>query len=343
MKSLGKFPKAISKTFDTSKYYHDVRMPVAEQSKYTGMFGVEIEVEGNALPRAIGTRVGSVSWVTHDEGSLRAPNGVDRGGAEYVFSQPCDLEESREMLTKLFEEIQTQGGEIVNSYRTSTHVHINMRDFKLNNLASFVVLWGMFEDVLAEYSGEGRAGNLFALRLSDSDFAVTAWIDAFKSGDFAFNRDYRYLALNGACLGTFGSLEVRTFRGISSVDEVMPWLEALKRLREVADEYADPFSIATDFSAYGARGMIERLFAGLPILSDLLAIEDANPSTSAGFRRVQPIIYCLPWQDVLPEIAKVYVPNPFDTGPKKKPAAARRTAEMRFNPAPAMPVPEGLR
>lgn len=325
MKSLSLFKKAKSSFVDN--YGVDVRQQVAVESPFEGEVALEIEVEGTRLPPAYGgPAVGRVTWVTHNEGSLR------NGGREYVFSEPAPLSAVEPMLTNLFEFISVSGGRIVNSTRCSTHVHVNMRGVKLNKLASFVALYGIFEDVLTNWCAPSRRGNLFALRMKDSSFAVTGWKNAFERGMFEWNHEQRYLALNPAALQRFGSLEIRTLQGIETPRPAVIWCEALLRLRDVSGQYSDPREIANQISGLGGEGFFDQVFEGLAITPELREanVDKIDILVREAFRRVQPIIYSLPWDDVLPEINKVWVPDPFSLGaPKRKKARAFFEDPMR--------------
>jgi hypothetical protein len=263
-----------------------------------GDYGIEIEVEGTGLPGNI------PNWVRHDDNSLR-------GGSEYVTDGAVSKAQAIANVSSLFDTFTFTGTRLNNSYRTSTHVHVNMRSVKVNTMAAFVALWGMFEDVLAAWCGPTRAGNLFSLRMSDSSYAVDGWIRGFKTGDFSYSRDMRYLALNPACLRTLGTLEIRLMRAVENVGEFEKWIEAIDRIKTHAGTYSDPSIIGVDFSTLGGIGFLETVFAGLPILDELLAVDNAGQLVRDGYRRIQPILYVIPWASVLPEIEKVYVPNPF--------------------------------
>lgn len=332
VKSLDKFPSKSPSIFDPDRYGLDLRKQIAAESRYTGDVGIEIELEGRSLPASYGgPSVGAVTWVYHQDGSLRAPGGNAPGGAEYVLSQPCPVADVRPLVTNLFEYIRANRGRIVNSTRCSTHVHLNMRGVKLPQLASFVVLWGTFEDALANFCGGHRSGNHFALRMSDCHSSVDEWSSAFRTGVFRFSRERRYLALNPACLSTFGSLEVRTCGGVEGADEVVEWVEMLTALKTYALGLADPSGIGADLSAYGCRGFAERVF-GAEIVAKLDEAcrelgESFEDLVMSGFRRVQPLLYVLPWREVATECAKVYVPNPFG-GEKKR--ARGLGGEIRF-------------
>jgi hypothetical protein len=344
-KSLSNFPARNGKSFSSETYQHDVRQAVAADSPYNGEVGLELELEGTNLPGNYRAgSIGGVTWTPHEDGSLRAVGGRGAGGMEYVLSQPCAVQDVRTLCDNLFEYIRSEGGQIVNSTRCSTHVHLNMKGAKLNQICSFVGLWGCFEDVLANWCGRHRSGNHFALRLRDSEMAVENWKQAFEKGVFQFNREQRYLALNPASLNTFGSLEVRTMRGVENSDEVVTWVEALHKLRQMSrsEEFENPQTIAALLSGNSPRGFFENTFRELRIFDDLEQKtvdlgESVDELVRDGFRRVQPIIYSLPWQEVIPEIKKPFIPDPF--GGSKKKVTAGRNGLGNFDWAEIAPPP----
>ena len=169
-KSLIGFPSRKLAAFDPDTYGFDVRTQVAKVSDYEGDVGIEIELEGVNLPATINLNVNGVTWVSHADGSLR-------GGIEYVTSQPCAVADVEPLVSGLFAAITAAGGVIRNSTRCSTHVHLNARGMKLNQLCAFVALYGCFETTLTNWCEPVRRGNLFALRLEDSDYAVDEWVE----------------------------------------------------------------------------------------------------------------------------------------------------------------------
>lgn len=339
MKSLEAFPKNTggSKVFDPRSYGLDARQQIAAQSRYSGDVGIEVEVEGTGLPHNGCTAVGRIRWIPHEENSLRAVGGVGSGGAEYVLSEPVAYADVPTAVDNLFSHIQNSGGRIVNSTRCSTHVHLNMQGVKLHQLGSFVALWGTFEDALSLWCGDHRAGNHFALRLSDCHEAVGNWVSGFKQGSFFFDRERRYLALNPACLSTFGSLEVRLLGGIDNRADLTTWISWLKKIKDAAlsDRFSNPENLAAAFSGAGSlqfcreilgdetTATLDRVCANAGLSLSKLTVE--------GFRRVQPIVYSMPWPDVIREATKVYVPNPFEVAkPKKKRSAFADPMDIRF-------------
>lgn len=324
MRSLTTFPKQNPKIFDPDLYGTDPREQVAASSSYQGAIGIEIEVEGENLPPGGCPAASRASWIYHNDGSLRAVGGGAPGGAEYVLSEPIDEDFVPTAVGNLMTFLRNSGSRIVNSTRCSTHVHLNMQGIKLNQLASFVVLWGTLEDALSLWCGEHRAGNHFALRLSDCDEAVNRWVLGFKHGNFHFDHERRYLALNPACLQTFGSLEVRMLGGIENEQEVITWISWLQRIKKAAlsARFQNPESIAGIFSGVSYDDFARDILGSDAVDALIRACEASgqnfNKLIVQGFRRVQSICYALPWGVVIAECNKPFVPNPFAPVRKRK-------------------------
>lgn len=345
MKSLSNFPhNAGAKVFDPGLYGIDPRQQVANQSPYSGEIGIEIEVEGERLPASNCPAIGRTQWIYKHDGSLRAVGGGAPGGAEYVLAEPVDQPDVPVALGNLFRHFRDNGARIVNSTRCSTHVHLNMQQMKLNQVASFVILWATFEDALSLWCGDHRAGNHFALRLSDCDDAVDRWLRAFKTGCFEWSYDRRYLALNPASLATFGSLEVRMMGGADNERDVVKWVDWLQRIKRAATSprFENPESIAGAFS--GCMGLdFARQILGEEATEELARICDASGESFSslmrkGFRRIQQLCWALPWAAVVAECRKPFVPNPFYTGgPRKKRERGLEGLEIRLNIDEEMP------
>lgn len=327
MRSLDKFPVLEEKSFNNDDYGIVVQQPVFNRVP-NGEIGIELEMEGVNLPGQCRTNVGGVGWTVHNEGSLR------NGGLEYVLTAPCARDQVIPLVEGIFAEFGANNTVLNLSSRCSTHIHINTAGMKVNQIASFVTLWGILEDALVNWCGEKRAGNLFCLRFSDCNMAAASWAKAFRTGVFQFGEQYRYLALNANALQKFGSLEVRTLRGADTPDMIYKWVDALTRIKDLAMErYANPADIAGEFSGYGARGFINEVLRDLPILDEVFDAnsrlnEDVDRLLWEGVRRVQPVMYALPWHEVIEESKKVYIVDPFSSKKKKKSFLAEANDEI---------------
>lgn len=309
-----------------------------------GTIGLELEIEATrALPRdgsldAIYAPTTHAMWRSVQDGSLRGE------AREYIFSQPCAREEVKDMVEKLFKVFDAMKVGINNSNRCSTHVHINMKGKRINQLTSIVALWGTFEEALIAWCGEERKVNHFCLSMQDASTVVDEWTNYLRMGRFnGMGEDrhgLKYHALNILTLFTKGSLEFRCGGAANEPQRVITWATFLDKFVEfAADKYTNPMQIAFDLSERGATAMFEELcgtelkeFAGQVIDNP----GDFDDKCMKGFRNVQPIILGFPWNDWLPLISKEYIPDPF-AKPMKK--VLNRARGGRIEPAMEEVVP----
>jgi hypothetical protein len=305
---LRNFPKR--KTgFDEETYNIRLNHPVFEK-RCEGDVGLEMEMEGRGFTELAG-------WQLHTDGSLRG-----EGAREYVLDRPLPIASVNAAVDTLFDHLRKSKARYVDSNRTSTHVHLNAQGLKVNQLCSVVALWGIFEDVLVNWCGEYRVGNLFCLRFRDCDWGVEQLTTSFRTGFFHnFTENARYLALNPVALTKFGSLEFRSLNGTNDPERIKLWIDMLWRLYEAGKAYSNPEDIARDFSGLGSVGFLEKVF-GRRISEVLLDYNHSVGENSEqliwdGLRRMQSIIYSLPWGTLQDRINQIAIPNPFGVKLKK--------------------------
>lgn len=211
--------------------------------------GLELEIEGRRLP------TGSIDgWEVKPDGSLR-------NGLEYVTRGSVSPEGVKTALTVLSKHLSVSS--VRNSIRCSTHVHVNVQDLSLKQIATVMTAYYIVEPLLVEFCGVERKGNLFALRLLDSAAPLNRFMQAAKRGSLQplGNDDIRYAALNLTSLPRFGTLEYRTMRGIDKdPSEVLPWVDLLVHLhRHCENRFNDPAEVLALFSALGPRQFAERV------------------------------------------------------------------------------------
>src|SRR5690606_37717057 len=152
------------------------------------------------------------AWCYHKDHSLRGDE-----NAEYVLRKPRTFKEARGDVADLFEMFKKAESRLDESNRTSIHVHLNFQNLFLNNLASFLALWYSLEEILTEYCGDHRVGNLFCLRAKDAP-ALPLDAREFIASECQTNLDefvHHYAGLNLSSLNKFGSVEIRTMRGLT--------------------------------------------------------------------------------------------------------------------------------
>lgn len=215
-------------------------------------FGIEIEVEGRNLPRDNLT-----GWVIHEDGSLRGES------AEYVFRVPENRTRVPERLAHLNSRFAEARSEINQSYRTSVHVHSNVRPWLIKHIYNNILLYIMCEDVFAELAGKDRIGNLFCLRAKDAEFFLETLRNAIVRDQLnLLNQDnLRYSAINPQSLFRHGSLEHRAFRGTTDQDLIQQWVDMIAAVRDASQRFDNPIKIVQDVSSKGAEGFIREIFS----------------------------------------------------------------------------------
>ena len=278
----------------TYNYNNTVREHLARHGQVTGEIGIEIECEGSKLP---GRDVLEKYWTTHADGSLRGES------IEYVMAGPVPRKEvvpALEYLDGLFREHKTK---IKDSYRTSVHVHVNMQKVTIRQTYTMVLMYGILEDILTEYAGTTRVGNLFCLRMSDAEFML----DQLRQGAVSDRYEHlntnglRYAGCNVKSLFDHNSLEFRAFRGTTDMKLIAEWVDIILQIKDSALAYTNPSEMLQNFSNIGPEGFLSKNFN--PHLCKLIqAFPKWQDRIMAGVRLVQDVAYANDWA-AMPEKA----------------------------------------
>lgn len=215
-----------------------------EQGYHKGQIGLEIETECKTnYPYVDGIEK---MWGIHPDGSLR------ENGIEYTFRSPYNHESKEYFEALAIFKKQADQTPFIRSTYSSVHVHLNMLDKELVQIANFITLYFLFEEFLAEYCGNSRNGNLFCLKTSNAELIYKTVKELFASIDVGSGVGYiknltnsllKYSGLNLVPLRTFGSLEVRTHRGTTDITEIRRWIDMLMCMYRAADTYKNPVEI----------------------------------------------------------------------------------------------------
>jgi Putative amidoligase enzyme len=219
-----------------------------------GLYGVEIECEGNDLQVAP-----EEWWKTEYDGSLRGR--FPDQAAEYVFKRPMKYGEAVKAIEALNE---AQANAKLNfSFRTSCHVHVNVMDCTEDQITNLIYTYYLLENVLLRYCGEVRIGNRFCLRLGDAEeqltHVVTHIMRGFRSSAHFEGNRVRYAALNLAAIGKYGSIEFRGMRGTMDPNVLLPWIRALGSIKTYACAHNSVVDIQKSFEELGPMGFIKNV------------------------------------------------------------------------------------
>lgn len=267
-----------------------------------GSVGLEIEVEGNKFPKTPeyeGTHnpvslPGSKYWSYVHDGSLRG-----KDNAEYVLSKPVEFNEVPAAVEEIFSRMKEYGSVLDESNRTSVHVHLNCQKFHFNRLTSFLALYFTMEEVLTEWCGDHRVGNLFCLRGKDAP-ALVSQVRRFieSDGKSPLGDHLHYGGLNASALCKFGSLEIRSLRGATDPKVITDWVSILERLYTLSGEMTDPRDIPALFSMSGPLSFFETVLGDkAPLVRSGISfdLDKISESMYEGIRLAQDLCYCRDW------------------------------------------------
>lgn len=268
------------------------------------LYGLELELEGrNVAMDGAAVR----GWTQHRDGSLRGES------IEYVFANPAPYEDSQARVKSLFKKFHENKVALRNSYRCSTHMHINMGDKPVSKLFNMFVVFTIIEELLeAHMAGEGREGNLFCLMNRDAEQTIKLFSDSLEAQSFAaFHNDLRYAAMNLASLNKFGTVEFRSMRGADDAESVQIWLTMLHELYDfVVNKMAGPVELIESMSRLGHREWLANIFSEdvLRRLLETWGERDLSASLYEGARLVQ--VLCYRWDEALREVPVVVPKKP---------------------------------
>lgn len=258
-----------------------------------GQVGIEIEVEGKRLPMPDTT---PLPWYYKHDGSLRGEE-----NAEYILSEPIPFSEVPEALAKLWKVFKSKKSRLDDSNRTSVHVHLNCQTFHMNRLTALIALYFIAEEILTQYCGEYRIGNMFCLRAKDAT-AIVSHIRGFirTDGQYRLNDGLHYSGLNTQALQKFGSLEIRTLRGCSDPKIIEEWVSILECLYNKSAEFKDPRDVCGLFSCNGPIAFFYEIFGDSALIlksSTGWSDEKISESLLEGIRHAQDLCYCRDWAE----------------------------------------------
>lgn len=253
-------------------------------NKYQDHFGVEIEAEGDSLPR-----IDTVIWKSEADQSLRGES------YEYVLKRPLKLTGVASALTALKDAWVQNGSRIKNSPNAGVHVHVNCGDLTVKQLFNLISAYLVVEELLIKECGDDRIGNLFCLRSSDAEFLIDMLAIAIRTQNLRVlhTDDLRYASMNVKALGDYGSVEFRAWRSDGDLDKVYWWTSLLAHLKDFARIVDNPSQIIADASEQGSRGIYEMIMG--EFVQDLPWNDAYEDIIYNGVRRVQQFAYAGNW------------------------------------------------
>ena len=210
-------------------------------SRTIGRVGVEIEAEFMEATSAPGLSHTPSGWQSKNDGSLRYT------GREFCTVRPWDLESIETKVKKLCDVLNEERFSLIkDSPRAGVHVHLNVCDYGINEYFCSVLGYWLLEDLLIKFCGEEtRAGNLYCMRVSDTESIVTQIFNALKSSSSStlFSRQpwsHRYYSQNLSSLKSKTSIEYRGMRGTTDHTIINTWIRALCAIHDKSKAFKTP-------------------------------------------------------------------------------------------------------
>jgi hypothetical protein len=244
-----------------------------------GDIGIEIEVEGRNTEFFQQLRL----WRVTRDGSLRD------GGVELVLPGPVKYSDLPKRLSEIVSCQRDHGIKVKDTGRAGVHIHMNMQEHSIAEVFNFVCAYLIFENVLIDYCGNHRVGNLFCLRASDAEFFVDNVTHALQNRDIGrmCSDRVRYASVNVNALASYGSLEFRAMRSTTDPDIVMQWVDLLQAVYKWSQNFRDPIELMSEFSVEGPSRVYDAVFGQRsPVAYDEHEIYE-------GARQAQLIAFCV--------------------------------------------------
>lgn len=178
-------------------------------SATTALFGTEYEIESVEDWKPTAFAQGNIQIT--DDGSLR------NNGKEFI-TVPLSFEQSLKGFDELRKSLKL--GDDPYSYRTSTHVHVNVMTMETIKLRQMVLLYALLEPVFFEYAGQARKQNIHCVPLNYTllpkyygmslDKLIACWS--------------KYTAFNLLPVKKYGTVEFRHLGGTGDRARYERWL-----------------------------------------------------------------------------------------------------------------------
>lgn len=205
--------------------------------------GVELELEGfTARSIEDAQRHLHPLWTTTQDGSLR------NGGVELITNGGLggeQLHAAFERVSFLLERINYDA-----SWRCSTHMHINMRDFTVNQVVRFMLVYAACEPVLFAHCGKFRYSSNFCVPIADSlpfhKKLISRLYDNAVATRAAAQHTVKYTAMNfqplfgdGRTRPALGTVEFRGGRPMTTTAEFVLQANLLLSIKQFVRESTD--------------------------------------------------------------------------------------------------------
>ncbi len=273
-------------------------------------FGMEFELEFGEMPDF--NPLGKAFLV-------KADNSLRQNGVELVFPGALSYTDTVAQIEKLSDFLRKQ--KLKNSFRTSTHVHINITHFQFSECAALAYLLYLIDTLLVNFCEPSRKNNRFCLSLSDATYKTIELEDFIKEARVNAEDRVKYSTINLATIGKYGSIEVRCLEGFPSEAKLKTWVGILYQLQKFSQEN---FKCPKDVENFFLEKKEKFLNA---ILGEELAIELLYPTWLDDVHYNHSLMIMVPEETLLYPYSDKYKATP---NKEKKSKSALRMPEIHM-------------
>lgn len=183
------------------------------------LYGIELEIENCQHDMA----VNGMEQTT--DGSLR------NNGLEFI-TRPMTYSHMHYVLEMFFRKNKLSDANY--SERTSVHVHTNVLDLTLSQIAAIALVYQVFEGVLFNWIGHDRRKNIFCVPWADTTLSYRT-VQRLGNNDTNPLHDWqKYTALNLKPIQAQGSIEWRHMEGNCDLSRIMTWCRLIGHIYQFA-------------------------------------------------------------------------------------------------------------
>jgi hypothetical protein len=183
------------------------------------LYGLELEIE-SANPEWV-----VPGMLVETDGSLR------NNGFEFIL-KPMTYSHVQYVLENFFKKSNVNTTNYTE--RCSTHVHINVQNLTLEQVANICLVYQVFERVLFNWVGEGRSKNIFCVPWYDTLLTYQACYTLVEKKSMP--NWQKYTALNLLPMSSIGTIEFRHLEGTNNIPRIMLWCRLIGCIYKIATE-----------------------------------------------------------------------------------------------------------
>lgn len=276
MSTVSPKTKATSKSIPMVKLFgpYDTVFPMSEVTPvfpYNIYTGIELEIEGvssSMFSERYISQYPDSAWFFITDDSLRGNN------CEAILKVPLYGKKLQDSIDSIYTTIDSFRKSIIPSYRTSTHIHLDVKNLNIKELLNVFLCYAMVEEVFyAFHRYTNRRNSVFCTPVAEYVSAESILHDLSTCKDaqgirYALvhftHQDHRYKSINLSSLPKHGSIELRFLPLIKHKEELTFFINIFHSIYTYAtsiksmEHFIKNMLINKEFIPLAANGMFDK-------------------------------------------------------------------------------------